>query len=357
MSTVPVARQVRHAVKLADGSVRWEITTTIVDQGDMPFPELFVVTIKDPLDPKQDVLARVATPQEIRQADPSAPIYIKVDSTDLITLSGDPFARIANINDVTALPRDRVLAVRNGRTEYLVAAITLLYDNLTTAEAAFQTFIDRLSTLVKDWRDASGLLVTNPYQDYNLPQSEIGVEAQLAKAFADAKQKRLDAETQRDKAQSDKDECEVGCKTDKAIYDILVADVAFLERAKQIVQGITESFTTDPVLNLTFGTTLTTPGTYTITATNSQKAKDFALNQGSFAGTPESYDALLTQKRILRDQYLAKVRDCDTRCAQLGTVLAIAQNAVDGARNAENTALAAVLAVCPTFNPDTGALR
>jgi hypothetical protein len=217
--------------------------------------------------------------------------------------------------------------------------------------------LDRLSTLVTDWRDASSALITNPYQDYPLPQSNLGVETQLANAFAALKKARLEAEAKRDKAQADKNACEIGCASDKKIYDFLVTDVAFLERAKQIVQGITEGFTTPPVLNLTGGTSLSPPATYTITATSSQTAKEFVLAQGSFTGSTDSYETMLLQKRILRDQYLAKVLECDTRCAQLGTALAVAQNGVDGAKNAENTALAAVLAVCPTFNPETGALR
>lgn len=356
MSTVPVARQLRRPVRLADGSVRWEVTTTIVDAGDLPFVELFVATIVDPADPKRDVLARVATPQELRRADPSAPLYVKVAAADLVYLGGDPFARIASVDDLTALPRDRVVAVRDGRGEFLVAAVTVLYDGLSTAAAAYHAFLDRLSALVAEWRAASGALITSPYQDYPLPQDASGAEAQLAAAFAAAKGKRVAAEAARDAARDAKEACERDCAADTLVYDVLVADVAYLERARQVVLGLTEGFAAPPALVLLGGTALTAPGTYTIAGAPSTRAKDFALGQSAFAGSADTYEALLARKRTARDLYAGKVRDCATRCALLGTALALAQNAVDGTRAVETGALAAVVVVCPTFNPETGAL-
>lgn len=354
--TIPTLRQVRRPVTLADGSVQWEVATSVLDAGDLPFKELFVLTIVDPLDPKRDVLARVITPPELRRSDPTAPLYVKVAADDLTYLGGDPFARIANVDDVTALPRDRVVAVRNGVTTYLVSAVTLVYSNLTTATAAYKTFIDRLSTLVTDWRLATGGFVTTPSTDYPLPQVNAGVEAQAVAGYDTAKAARVTAEAARDAAQTAKDACEVGCTGDKLVYAFLVADVAFLEQAKQIVQGLTEGFQSSPTLNLTGGTTLTGPQTYTITAAFSQFVKDFDLGQGAYAGAPTTYEALLLQKRALRATYAAKVQTCAETCAALAAALAAAQLAVDTARASETGALAAVLAVCPTFNPVTGTL-
>jgi hypothetical protein len=354
MSVIPVTRQTRRSVTLSDGSVRFEVTTEIIDRGDLPFPHLFVVTINDNLDPKDDVLARIATPVDIRQADPSAPIYVKVVSTDLTRIGTDTFAKIASANDLTRLPRDRVTAQRAGLTQYLTTAVALLYDNVTTADAAAKQIVDRLSTLVTEWRSFNTNFATNPYQDYQLPQVGISVESQRIAVYTAAKNARLAAEAARDAAKLDKEACERDCAADKVIYDFLAYDVAFLEQADAAMTAITEGFAPPgPTLTLTGGTTLTPPGTYTIAATASTNAKSFALQSGIYGSDPRSYRALLVKKRSDLATYASRVRECTDRCATFAATLLTAQQNVDAATAAERAALAAVTAVCPTFDPST----
>ena len=353
MSLIPVVRQVRRETFLADGSVRFEITNQIVDQGDMPFPQLFVLTITDVASPKSDVLARIATPVDVRQSDSSAPVYVKVLSSDLIEIAPDTFARIANVNDVTRLPRDRVTAQLMGRREYLTETFSALYDNVTTAQAAAQAVIDRLSTLVTEWRSYATQFATNPYADFPLPQVDASVEAQRTAVYVEKRDARVAAEAAQDAAQAAKDACERNCSADKTIYSFLAYDVAFLEAARATVNGLTEVFNSGPTLNLTGGTTLTAPGTYTITATPSTRAKDFVLGTNIYSGNSTTYEVLLNKKRQDLALYAAKVRSCDANCAALGAALLTAQQAADAARSAEQAALANVIAVCPTFNPST----
>lgn len=348
-----MVRQVRRETFLADGSVRFEVTNQIIDQGDMPFPHLFVVTINDAVSPKSDVLARIATPVDVRQADSSSPIYVKVSSSDLIEIGVDTFARIANINDVTKLPRDRVAAQLMGRSEYLTTSFLMLYDNVTTAQAAAQAVIARLSTLVTEWRAYNTQFATNPYADFPLPQVDASVEAQRTAVYVEKRAARVSADDAVTAAQAAKDACEKGCIADKTIYDFLSYDVAVMEAARATVNGLTEVFGSGPTLNLTGGTTLTSPGTYTITATPSTRAKDFVLGANSYSGNSTTYEALLIKKRADLATYAAKVRACDVRCAALGAALLTAQQAADAALAAEQAALANVVAVCPTFSPST----
>lgn len=353
MSLIPIVRQVRRETFLADGSVRFEITNQIMDQGDMPFPQLFVLTITDVASPKSDVLARIATPVDVRQADSASPVYVKVSSADLIEIAPDTFARIASVNDVTKLPRDRVTALLSGRKEYLTAAFSILYDNVTTAQAAAQSVVDRLSTLVTEWRSYNTQFATNPYADFALPQVNASVEAQRTAVYVEKRDARVAAEAAQAAAQAAKDACVRDCASDKAIYDFLAYDVAFLEAARATVNGLTEVFGSGPTLNLTGGTTLTAPSTYTITATASTRAKDFVLGANSYSGNSNTYEALLIKKRSELVQYAAKVRTCEANCANLGAALLTAQQTTDAARSAEQTALANVIAVCPTFNAST----
>lgn len=334
MSTIPQAVQQRRPIILVDGTQKFEITTIIVDKGDLPFKDLFVLSISDTGDPKDDVLARVATPYDIRQTDPTSPKYVKVVSSDMIVIPPDSFARIANIDELTGLFRDRTAAVRNGRTEYLSSVMTVVYDTLTTADAAYKQILSRLSTLVDDWRAAFTPFATNPTQLYDLPTPGVSVEDERKKTYVGARNARLAAEAARDAAQAAADACETNCATDKALYNILVADVAFLEAARTTIVNLQDT-------SIPPGTPLTT------------NVRDFVLQQGAFAGDSRTYQAMLVAKTASRDEYAAKVATCGANCASLAAAVLDAQRVVDSARTAERDALSGVYVVCPTFDPST----
>lgn len=334
MSTIPQAVQQRRPITLADGTQKFEITTTIVDKGDLPFKDLFVLTISDTGDPKDDVLARIATPYDIRQTDPTSPKYVKVSTSDMISIPPDTFARIANIDELTGLYRDRTAAIRNGRTEYLSSVMTVVYDTITTADAAYKQILSRLSTLVDNWRAAFTPFATNPTQLYDLPTPGVAVEDERKAAYVAARDARIAAEAERDKAQAAADACATGCASDKAIYNFLVADVAFLEAARTVVVNLQDA-------SVPPGTPVTT------------NVKDFVLQQGAFVGDARTYQALLQAKTVARAEYAAKVAACDTTCASLAAAVLTAQRAVDSARTTERDALAGVYEVCPTFDPSS----
>lgn len=327
MSTIPVVEQTRRAVTLVDGSVKFEVTSIITDSGDLPFKDLFVLGIVDPGDAKDDVLARIATPYDIRQSDPASPRYVKVLATDLIRISGDPFARITNIDELTGLPRDRTAAIRRGRTEYLAQVMTLQYDTLTTADAAYKQIISRLSDLVTEWRSFYGAFVTTPTASITLPQAGASVEAERTALYVSARDARVAADAARDAAQVAKDDCVRDCAADRAILAYLVEEIALLESARAAVVGITESGSTN--------------------------AKDFVLGAGAYVADPRTYERLLVSRRDLGLAYADRVSACDSRCAELGRALADATAAAGAAADAERDALARVYEVCPTFDPST----
>lgn len=318
--TAPQAKMVREAITVAGGDRKWRVTTIITDRGDLPFSELFVVSITDPLDPKQDVYARIAEPMEFRQAVVGSGVFVKVRSDDLITLSGDAFARVASPNELTSMPRDRVVAVRTAKTEYLTSAITLVYDTVTSADAAYRQLLDRLSSLVVDWLAASGSFITTPYTIYPLPVVSAAEETRRAAAWRASRTARVAAETARDAATAAHEACEEQGASDARYYNDLVADVSFLQAAHDRVNALTETGTTN--------------------------AKAFALN----AADAGSWETLLTQKRAKLATALAAVTAHDTRCVDLRQTELQAQAAVDAARTAENAALASVLSICPTFD-------
>jgi hypothetical protein len=238
-----------------------------------------------------------------------------------------------------------VIAIRRGFSEYLTSVVTHRFTALETADAAYRQIVSRLSTLVTDWRQAQVSFNTSPYEDFSLPNGAISVEAVRTATYVTARDARAAAEAARDAAQAAYDAAASNCASERAIHAILSADVIFLERARQRVNALTE--TAVGTLALTGGTTLTAPGTYTITTTPASLVKAFALN----GADPESYETLLAAKRAQLLSYDALIAACANNTANLNTRLREAQNTVDATRAAENTALADVLSVCPTFSP------
>jgi len=323
--TIPTLQQTRRSIKLPNGDVKFEVTSLVTHPGDLPFTELFVLSIVDPGDPKDDVLARIATPFDIRQTDSSNPTkYIKVVSTDIINIAGDPFARIANIDDITGLARDRTIAVNTGKNEFLSSSVTLIYDTLTTAEAAYKQIISRLSDLVNTWRTSYGAFVTSPSSIYLLPRNDSSVEDERVATYKTTKENRIKAENDRNLAASLKEDCTKDCKTNKVIYDFILADVLFLESARNLLVSL-------PISD----------------------ARSFALGLDAYVTDTRSYERLLQNKRDSLSVYLGLLNQCNSRCQTLAEALSNTERVLASSIVAEREALAEVYEVCPTFDPAT----
>jgi hypothetical protein len=308
---------------LANGSTAYEVTTTVLDKGTLPTRGLFVLTIVNPADPKEDVLARVAEPRDIRRI--GASLYIRVVSEDLQRLSGDPFARIASLSDLTLLDQDRTTAVRGARTEYLTPSFTVIYNDLVTADAAYRQILSRLSTLETDWETFTSTFETHPTQEYTLPVAPQSVEDQRRAVYAAAVSVRKSAELALANAQAAYALCEASDATNQTVYTFLTDDVSRLERARDRVSALTEVGTTN--------------------------VKDFVLQAGIYATDPDSYQALLTRRRLERASYAELLQSGQSRCGQLRVERDSAQADVARALDDERRALAGVRAVCPTFTP------
>lgn len=315
--TLPTVNQVRRQVRMSDGSFRFEITTSVTDEGDLPYRQLFVATITDPLNEKADVLARLATPLDLR-AD-SAAVYVRVESSDLRIIAGDPFLRVANTSDLTSLPRDRATAVSRGGTTYLTSTVTILYTTQVTAQAAYKTLLDRLSQLVVDWRAYNADFLTVPSQNYTLPLVGASVESEYTALYTTAKTATGVARAARETAQAAVDACGLQDALLDSVLDILLADVAFLEYAKTAISALA--------------------GT----------ARTYALN----GADPTSYESMLVAKRAKLAQQQTAVRTHRSTCTGLARTLQTAETVLQNAEAAERTALTDLLRVCPTFDPNS----
>lgn len=321
--TAPHVEQTRRIASLAGGGTTYEITTLVTDKGTLPTRNLFVVKIVTPGDAKRDVLARIATPRDIRRLEAAA--YVRVDAATLTYIDDATFARIASLSELTTMAQDRAEAVRLNLTEYLTASVTVTFPDQVTADAAYRQLLARLSKLASDWITFTSGFETNPTQGYDLPVAPQSVEDERRTAFAAAQETRRSAERAVDAAQAAFAACHDGCEGDRELHRMLTEDVAFLERADIRVRAMTE--------------------------TQSTNVKDFVLRQGAFSADDQSYAALLASKRARLAAATLAVQACADTCAALESARDAAQADLGRAAEAERQALAAVRDVCPTFVP------
>lgn len=331
-----LANQIRREVKLVSGTLTYQVTTTIVDKGDLPFPQWFVAQITDPLNEKKDVLARIATPYDFRTF--AELLYVRADSSDVRYDGTDLFVRVANVDDIAEMPRDRVDALARNQTYFLTSTVTLYYKNLTTANAAYKTMLDRLSELVLAYRKYRDDFSTTPSTTYTLPRTGQSVEDEYVAAYTAAKQVTKSAKEARDTAQLAYDECLAARSAQASVLAVLTPLVSRLEAARQKVQVLTETG------SLIGGSCATPP---TISFNN--VVKTFCLN----AGDSVSYEAMLQDYRAQLTSAQGSYEISTVQCSARQQALQSAENTVRTAEAAEGAALADVMRVCPTFDPRT----
>jgi hypothetical protein len=103
-------------VTLADSSIVFQVTTTIIEPGILPDTGLFVFNIIDPAEPKSDEFVRVAQP-----------------------------------HDINFMLRDRDNAIVAGDEEYLYIKVVLQYPSLEVAIQAKAAIKSRIDSAISRW--------------------------------------------------------------------------------------------------------------------------------------------------------------------------------------------------------------
>lgn len=315
--------QERHVELVSGASQAFVITNrmiTAVIPNELPHLNVFVISVADATDPKQDTLARVAM------------------LADLSTL---PIGRVAGI----AAPGP------NG-IEYLSAASTSSYADLQTANDAAKAFQDRVTALVNDWisfrttfnaPDPAPAIITIPLVDASQKTT-------LINAYAAAKQARY--AQQQTKAAAD------------AALTAAQADYTYKQN---LLAGLGTLVTDTTKVNTEFGTTVTNFGTLL-----SQGNTFYALNTtGTGHATFLSALTNATTQQAAMAQFQADAttamndtvanqaaRQVDVNASSTALSTAQTNQATQAAllvslQAAETAALNAVLAVCPDFDKHT----
>ncbi len=316
-----VLKQERH-VELVPGANELFVVTnemfsaTIPDQ--LPHLNVFVILVADADDPKQDTLSRVA-----------------------------------NIADLTLLPigRDAGIAAPgpNG-IEFLSQTSTSGYDTLETANDAATAFVDRVNALIEGWisfRTEFNAPDPTP-ASYTLPRVDPSQKDALIAAYAAAKQAGY-AQLQ---VKNEADAELLRAQADYTYKQSLLPGVATILTDATKVQGELAAVITQ------FGTLLSAgqvfaaanPGGTGIATFNAALSTAIA-QQAAMPGYNTDANTLVAD---VTSYQTARQNDVTTSASNLATAQAdqIAQTQALTAANATTAAaLAAVLAVCPDFDP------
>lgn len=316
-----VLKQERHVELVAGANELFVVTNemfsaTIPDQ--LPHLNVFVIAVADEDDAKQDTLARVA-----------------------------------NIADLTLIPigRDAGIAAPgpNG-IEFLSQTSTSSYETLETANDAATAFVDRVNALIEGWitfRTEFNAPDPTP-ASYTLPRVDPSQKEALIAAYAAAKQAGY-AQLQ---VKNEADAALTRANADYSYKQSLLPGVATILTDATKVQGELASVITQ------YGTLLSAGNTFYSNNTGGTGAAAFAsalatatAQQAAMPGYNTDANTLVADVTTYQT---ARLNDVTASATALATAQAdqITQAQALTAANATTAAaLAAVLAVCPDFDP------
>jgi hypothetical protein len=323
--------QVREAVTIS-GVVKFKVSIVVTDKGDIPSKALFVITINNTLDSKEDTFARVAT-----------------------------------IPDFEELVEDRGTAVDDDDLEYRVSTFVLWYDDLETAVNAQKVLKERIDELVDDYETYQSQFVTVSEVTTHPQVGESTYQAAVT-AYQDAMRDTLDAEEDRDDAEEDYNEKSTeadaatvdlakakeiseDCADTKGWFDLLYTAFVTLDADGDTVLAAAETYYAAKV-------TSPVPDSYDVAFRNALDAfiADLKLSeaQKTQSGSPGHQQEFATICGSRAGEYASAQTAKTTADTDLGTARSAfedAQTAVETAQQAENAALAAVQALKSDFDP------
>lgn len=267
----------------------------------------------------------------------------------------DTFARVAGIADLSLLPIGRdagVAAPGPNGSEFLSRAATVSYSDIQTANTAATTFVNRVSALISSWITFESEFyapVPSP-ATYTLPTVDPSQSQALINAYAAAKQAGY-----------------VQQQTSTAANAALTAAQSDYTYKSNLLPGVATFVTSTTQVQTEFNTTVTQFGTL-----RTAGQTFYAVNTGGTGATTfltALTNALAQQGAMpgyLTDATTAVTNATAYQTARMNdltasaTALTAAQNtqitqaqALTAANALTAAALAAVLAVCPDFDPTT----
>jgi len=277
-----------YAYNVGDGTVKYRLETSVNTAGELPSTHIFV--------------------HSISTAD---------------TPGSDEFERVATVADLTDLPQSRDDAVDGDLTDYLSNYMEVQYDSLDVAKQAKAMVASRINELIRTWITFRDEFAIDTDVTQYFPTASSTEEETLKQAYVDAKEARI------------KKEEEVADKAE----EISDAEETSSRAAEIVVIYENERWFCDEILNGQFAeyvSKLDTEGAAALAYRTTTLQPSFT----AFCANANAQFVAWSNTKQASDQNVA---DLTTEKAALDAELVAAQQA-------EDEALAAVLAVCPDFD-------
>lgn len=282
-------------------TVEYKIEATVTVGGELPTTQIFVYTIGD--------------------EDNSAT---------------DDFARVGNAPDIQNLNEDRDAAIAAGDTEYLSSYSEFQYPDLDVAVQAKEMLSTRINELVNAWLTYQSAFY-NDESSRAYPTALDNLEEGLRDTYVEAKDAREAAETTLTTAQGDLDDAKTDLDHANELKGCAQSCVDFLTR--QSSSGTDIGFI--PLLNTYHGLIV------------SEGSEAAALWSGGSGTVSTDIGARLAECQSNLQQYNNQVASATQEVNDAATAQAEAEQNLAAAEAAEDEALAAILDVCPDFDPSS----
>jgi hypothetical protein len=341
-------------VLTAPETYSYKIETTVTYKGELPQTQIFVYTINDDADPGADVFARVAT--------------------------------VGDLDGTVELKTSRDDAVAAGDSEFLSSYFSIQYPDLTVAAQAKSAISTRINELINNWLIYRDQFMKNDGVNQFFPSSDPAFEQTLIDNYASAKEARIAAEAEVVTATAELALAEKDVTNAKAVYDIYKLEVDFCQKSYVVdwnalnlaltnLLGAETNFVSSSktsycgLATLALGVPVTWPptdaqrialaaisGAYT---TWYSAITTFESMQNSYntTGAP-ARSAINTEFGTYSTTAASKlawaynnVTYMESAASDAVTTKKEAEAALAAAQKAEDAALAAVMEVCPTFDP------
>jgi chromosome segregation ATPase len=315
---------------VVDGSNKYEIVTTCTVAGTLPDTGIFLLNIITTVDPKDDTLLRVI--------------------------------EIADIAEFSTIRDD---AITKGQAAWRASSLTLLFDDIETANAAWKELESRITALVKQIDAFNDEFETAPGGTVTVyPAVDLSEKNALISAYQDTLQPIVDAEAARNTGQlactqltadlNITEERLQEAQADLTLFLQIQAEVGNVNTALPTIRGSIATANAQARAEVTTSAASASEKLSIevqhsaidaqITLFNTHTAALNTTQTGPIASTVATLQnrvsTLITEKSTLSTQIIV----CNNNVATL-------QATVNAARAVRETALANVLDVCPDFTP------
>lgn len=299
--------------KQLDGTQRFEILSNVdyVRAGDLPHGDVFVNEIVQSNNPKSD-----------------------------------KFKRVAQLADLTSLPRGRTKALEQGKTLYLASTNVITYDAVAVAVTAKKVVQARIDDLITQWKDYTQRFLVP--DEFELPLVAPSIVKAAKDAYLLAKTARIEKDAALVTAQAGYDAKSLLATRAGADLTAAISRQSSCSQIQALMASVILGENTFRTAAQVFAGVATGPSD-ALTAFNAARTAETRDGQAMLAALSTLINTECSNETTAVTSAAAVKAQSDADLAAAQTTLTVAQAEATKAQDDEDAALTAVLEVCPDF--------